>query len=612
MENLSGAEIIVEYLKKEKVPFVFTLCGHGNVGLLDVLLDNQTSIKTISVHHESVAGFMADAYFRISHQPVATLTSCGPGSANLPVALACAFMDSSAFLAITGNVPTTQFNRAPFQETGKYFQADFPSVIRSYVKRSYQATRSEQLPLMMRQAFSLMSNGNPGPVNLDVPLNVFVERADVEVPDPNDWHCSVSAHISAHQTDVEYVINELARAKRPLIVVGHGVERAEAENELNKVAELLQIPVSCTPLGKGCFDSRSPLSLGETGRNGTLTANSAARNADLILSLGAHFDDRATSSWLPGYTFEIPPTRLIQVDIDSTELGHNYPIELGIVANLKDFLVQLLAEAKAGNAAYSHTQVTTPREEWQAQIAIWKQEWDKLATKYRQSNASPIRPERLLAELRKALADDAILVSDVGSHHNWIVQEWQVHSPRSLLQSWGFASMGFGIAGALGAKLAAPDRQVVAIVGDGGFLMLPGAIATAVEYDIPVVWIVWNNGGFMSIRDIQTAYFGSERELATRFTYDRDGKQYCPDYVAMAKSMGAEGATINEPKDLANEIQKALEAHAPYVISVPIDSEARPIATGTWDLPPLEHPKPNVGLSASEGINVKNKVTPHA
>lgn len=607
MDNLSGAEIIVDYLKKEKVPFVFTLCGHGNVGLLDVLLDNQNSIKTISVHHESVAGFMADAYFRISHQPVATLTSCGPGSANLPIALACAFMDSSAFLAITGNVPTTQFNRSPFQETGKYFQADFPSVIRSYVKRSYQATRPEQLPLMMRQAFSLMSAGNPGPVNLDVPLNVFVERSDAEVPDPNEWHCAVSTHMSAHKNDVERVINELLQARRPLIVAGHGVEQAEAERELANFAESLNIPVVCTPLGKGCFDSRSPLSLGETGRNGTLTANSAARSADLILALGAHFDDRATSSWLPGYTFEIPSTRLIQVDVDPAELGHNYPIELGIVANPKDFLSQLIAESKTRINLDGETSATSLYEKWHAQITNWKGEWDSLSNKYHHSDANPIRPERLLAELRKALSDDAILVSDVGSHHNWIVQEWKVHSPRSLLQSWGFASMGFGIAGALGAKLAAPDRQVVAIVGDGGFLMLPGAIATAVEYDIPVVWIVWDNGGYISIRDIQTAYFGSDRELATRFTYNSDGKQYCADYVAMAKSMGADGATISDPKDLANEIQKALEAQVPYVISVPIDREAHTIATGTWDLPPLEYPKPNIELSKSSETDVKNK-----
>lgn len=605
MDNLSGAKIIVGYLMREGVPYVFTLCGHGNVGLLDVLLDNQDSIKVISVHHESVAGFMADAYFRTSHRPVATLTSCGPGSANLPVALGCAFMDSSAFLAITGNVPTSQFNRGPFQETGKYYQADFPSVIRPYVKRSYQATRPEQLPLMMRQAFSLMSTGEPGPVNLDVPLNVFVEQADVEMPDPKSWHMGISPHINAHETDIEHVLVALSHASRPLIVVGRGVELTEAEDELANFTKLFQIPVACTPLGKGSFDPRSELSVGETGRNGTLMANSAARNSDLIIALGTRFDDRATSSWIPGYTFEIPPTRLIQVDIDPTELGHNYPIELGIVANIKDFLSQL------NLAANNQNQPIDQYHEWLSQIGKWRTEWNTLVAEHRHSDAIPIRPERLLFELRQALPDDAILVSDVGSHHNWIVQEWPAYSHRSLLQSWGFASMGFGIAGALGAKLAAPDRAVVAVVGDGGFLMLPGVIATAVEYEIPVVWIIWDNNGFISIRDIQTAYFGQDRELATSFTYDKNGKPYVADYAAMARAMGAQGVSVERPEDLAGAIRKALDAGVPYVISVTVDREAHTIATGTWDLPPLAHPKLGIGTNALDDDTNRKEVPPN-
>ncbi|MDH4267169.1 MAG: thiamine pyrophosphate-binding protein, partial [Deltaproteobacteria bacterium] len=167
MASVTGGEIIAEYLIREKVPYVFGLCGHGNVGLLDALYDRAEAIKTVSTRHEQTAGHMADAYFRVTHRPVATLTSCGPGSCNIPMALACAFMDSSAFLAITANVPTSQFNRAPFQETYRHFQADFPSVIKPYVKRSWQPTRVDMLPLALRQAFSTMLGGRPGPVNLD-------------------------------------------------------------------------------------------------------------------------------------------------------------------------------------------------------------------------------------------------------------------------------------------------------------------------------------------------------------------------------------------------------------------------------------------------------------
>ena len=192
---MKGAEIIVDYLVREGVPYVFGLCGHGDIGLLDALYDRQKEITTISVHHESVAGFMADAYFRVRHEPVATFTSCGPGSANLPVALGSALMDSSAFLAITGNVATSQFNRGPFQETGRHYQADFPAVVRPYVKRSFQATRPEQLPLMLRQAFATMTQGRPGPVHLDVPLDVLVERTEAEAPDPALWRHGFSATV---------------------------------------------------------------------------------------------------------------------------------------------------------------------------------------------------------------------------------------------------------------------------------------------------------------------------------------------------------------------------------------------------------------------------------
>ena len=184
-KTLKGAEIIVEYLIKEKVPYLFGVCGHGNIGLLDAACSAADRIKTISVHHEQAAGYMADAYYKVRHEPVATYTSCGQGSCNLPIALAGAMMDSSSFLAITGNVPTTQFNRMPFQETGRYFQGDFPSVIRPLVKKSFQPTRVEMLPLAMKQAFGLLRTGRPGPVNIDVPLNVFQESAEVEIPEPD-------------------------------------------------------------------------------------------------------------------------------------------------------------------------------------------------------------------------------------------------------------------------------------------------------------------------------------------------------------------------------------------------------------------------------------------
>jgi acetolactate synthase I/II/III large subunit len=592
---MRGAEIITEYLIRERVPYVVGLCGHGDLGLLDALYDRRAEIGTISVHHESAAGFIADAYYRVRHRPLATFTSVGPGSANLPVALGSALMDSSAFLAITGNVPTAQFNRAPFQETGRHYQADTPGGLRPYVKRSFQASRPEQLPLMLRQAFATMTQGRPGPAHLDVPLNVFVETTDAEVPDPALWRGGFSARAAASEQDVAAVLDALAAAERPLVVAGHGVTLAGAAGRLAELAGALGLPVAQTPLGKGVLDARSPLSLGATGRNGTYQANRAARSADVILALGTRFDDRATSSWLPGYTYAIPPTRLLHVDIDPAEIGRNFPATLGIVADAGTFLAQLLGALAARRAADPRLRPDhPPRAAWRDEIAGWARRWERHVAEFRDSDARPVRPERLLAELRAVLPEDGILVSDVGVHHNWIVQQWPAYRPGTVLQSWGFASMGFGVAGPLGAKLAAPDRPVVAVVGDGGFLLMPSAVATAVQYGIPVVWVVWNNQGFISIRDQQRAYFGADRLLATDFR-TAGGQPYSADYAGMARAMGADGQLVRDPGELAGRLEAALRADRPAVLDVRVAAEATTPAAATWDLPPLPHPEPTFG-----------------
>jgi acetolactate synthase-1/2/3 large subunit len=510
-------------------------------------------------------------------------------------------MDSSAFLAITGNIATGQFNRGPFQETGRHHQADFPSVVRPYVKRSFQATRPEQLPLMLRQAFATMTQGRPGPAHLDVPLDVFVETTDAEVPEPALWRHGFSGRSGAGDDAVTAALDLLLDAARPVIVAGHGVELAgaSASARLIELAGELGVPVAHSPLGNGVVDSRSPLALGATGRNGTYQANRATRSADVVLALGTRFDDRSTSSWLPGYTYAIPPTRLIHVDIDPAEIGRNFPAELGIVADAGVFLAQLLTEVRRCRQATGADERLRPdapaRARWRAETADWARQWEKHIAPNRESDAEPIRPERLLADLRTVLPSESILVADVGVHHNWIVQEWRAYEPRTVLQSWGFASMGFGMAGPLGAKLAAPQRPVVAVVGDGGFLLLPSAVATAVQHQIPVVWVVWNNQGFVSIRDQQDAYFGPGRRLATDFLTTHDGNPYTADYAAMARAMGADGSSVHRPGDLAGQLEAALRTGRPTVLDVRVDPDAKTPAAATWDLPPLPHPKPTFG-----------------
>src|SRR3990172_3666303 len=298
MAAMRGADLIAEYLISEKVPYVFGLCGHGIVGLMDALGSRADRIKMVGVHHEQVAGYMADAYYRIAHRPAATFTSCGPGSVNLVIALACAMMDSSALVAITGNVPTTQFNRGPFQETYRHHQPDFPSL-----------PPPEIPPRALRQALKPATTGRPGPVNVDVPLDVFVEETTAALPEPDAWWHAIDRRSGPSPEIARRAFDLLAGAERPVILVGNGAMLSEAAPEIRRLAETLGAPVANTPQGAGIMPADHPLALGVVGRNGTYPANQATRQADVLLALGARFDDRVSSGWIPGYTFTIPPTK---------------------------------------------------------------------------------------------------------------------------------------------------------------------------------------------------------------------------------------------------------------------------------------------------------------
>lgn len=588
MTERKGAQLIVDHLVNEGVPYAFGVCGHGILGLLDALYDRSSEIRTITTHDEQAAGFMADAYYRVSHQPVATYTSCGPGSLNLTMAVANAFYDSSAFLAITGNVPTSQFNRGPFQETGRHFQGDFNNVMRPYVKRTYQAFRPEMIPYTMDQAWAYMIGGRPGPVHIDVPLDVFVETTDVDQATAGPGRAGVHWRTGGDPAAIAKAAELLLGAERPTVLVGNGVQLAETEGELAQLVHQLNIPVISSPLGKGVFDETDPLALGATGRNGPYAANEAARRSDVILAIGTRFDDRPTSSWIPGATYSIPPTALIQVDVDPAEIGRNYPVQVGVIGDAKLVLQQLLGATVAGAEA-----ARSRHGAWVDQVQAWRREWVDFLAGDRASDAIPVRPERLVADLQAVLPDDSIVLADVGVHHNWLVQQLTVGAQAQFLQAWGYAAMGFGVAGALGAQFAAPERPVVAVCGDGGFLMTANAVATAAEYDLPVTWVVWNNIGYGSIHGQQTGFFGADREIATRFRKQGDGEPFTSDFAMLARSMGADGVCVEDPRDLGGQLEAAIASSRPTVVDVRIDPAINPAATGSWSLPPLPGPPPN-------------------
>jgi acetolactate synthase I/II/III large subunit len=588
---LNGGQVIVDYLIRERVPYVFGLCGHGNIQFIDALYERSADIKTISVHHETVAGFMADVYYRIAGRPTATFTSCGPGSANLPICLANSFLDSVPFLAVTGNIPTSQFNRGAFQELYRHYQADFPSTVRAYCKRVFQPTRGEMVPLAVRQAWKTMVTGRPGPVVLDVPFDVFKEPAAEETPRPEEWNANISSRCGADPDGVTKVVDMLLAAERPVILVGQGVKYGGAAADLRQLAERLQIPVAFSSSGLGAMDAGHPLALGLVARNGVYHANHATRQADVLLALGVRFDDRTSSSWLPGYSFTIPPTKLIQVDIDPEEIARNYPVALGLMADVRTFLRQLLAEIASRNTVENAAE---PRKKWLAAIDGYRKEWNAFVAPGFIDDSSPINPQRAAHEIDKALPDDAILVSDIGIHHNWLIQFCKPKRPDSLIGSMGFGPMGFGVAGVLGAKLAASHRPCVSVCGDGAFFMHASVLGTAVEYEIPVVWVVWNNYAYASIRGLQRGYLGG-RELVTDFRDPKTGAPYNPDFAAMARSAGIEGVSIDRAGDLGDAVRAGLASGKPYLIDANIGADQNPGGAGVWDLPGTGRSQPVYG-----------------
>ena len=581
-----GGELIAEFLVREKIPYVFGICGHGNVGLLDPLYEVRDKVSLVSPRHEQTAAHMADGYFRVKHKPVATLTSTGPGSANLIMALAVAQADSSALLAITANVPTSQFNRGPFQELNRHYQADFPNVIRPVVKRSFQPTRVDMLPLSLRQAITTATSGRPGPVNLDVPFNLFQEEARVEL-EPT-WDGFNRQRNGAAPDDVRAALALLAKAERPVIFIGHGTTLSEASPDLTEFVRAYRVPVISSPNGMGCLDMSDPLSLGFIGRNGAYAANQGGRFADVVIAIGARFDDRSSSSWMPGYSWNFPTCKLVHVDVDPAEIGRNYVPDIGILADARTFVRQLLAEAPASGVDGSRYSA------WLDEIAGWKKEWDAFVRPNFELHTSPIRPERIVADTRAVLPDDAIISLDSGIHHNWFMQFWEARQPQTMLNTWGYSGMGFGPSAILGAKLAAPDRPCVSICGDGGFTMVPHVLCTAVEYDIPVVWVVWNNFAWGAIRDLQYAYYGG-REHGTAFYQGADRRPYNPDFAAWARAAGVEGITVTRSEDYKGALEHAIKLGKPCLIDVHVDADVRPPGTGAWALPPTPHKEPVFG-----------------
>ncbi|MGQ9600757.1 MAG: thiamine pyrophosphate-binding protein [Anaerolineae bacterium] len=587
MAEYRGNEIVAEYLIKEKIPYIMGYAGHGAIGLLDGIYDRTDKIKVIWPRIEQAAGFMADVYFRLTGVPLPVYASTGPGPMNLTIAVANAFYDSSAFLAITGQVTTDQFDTGALQEEYRYFPGDFPSVLKPIVKHSWQVRKVEDLVRYLPKAYKLMRSGRPGPCHLDIPYDLYIRRADVEIPEPEQWATTLNWRTPASPEAVEKALDMLVKTPRALILAGGGVMISGATEELKALATYLNIPVYTTLMGKGVMSEEDALYLGVAGCWGDYPAAEAARNADLILAIGARFSDLHCASWLPGFTYNIPPTKLIQVDIDASEIGRNYPVELGIVADAKSFLGQMLDMAKAKG-------IKRDGKAWVDEVYGYKTEWRNFITPYAQNNEVPIDPRRVLLDMRRIAPKDTIMVVDVGNNQAWVEQYWDTPQPKTHISPGGFAAMGFGVCGVLGAKLARPESPCVNVCSDGGFMMTPHAVATAVEYDLPVVWVLFNNYSIGCIRDLQRFYLDG-REIGTSFRKVKTGELWNPDFAKMAESMGGRGVRIEKPGDFAPAFEEALKSEAPTLLDVIINRDTPVPLTSTWQMPPIPAAEPTFG-----------------
>ena len=557
---------MTEYLERIGVEVIFGLCGHTVIALLDAL--GRSRIRFVSTRHEQVAAHAADGYARASGKAGVLLTHLGPGLTNACTGVANAALDSIPMVVIAGDVPSHYYGRHPHQEVNLHQDADQFQIYRPFCKRVYRVDRADDLPRILERAFHLAQVGRPGPVLVDVPMDMF--SADL----PLDAFQKAPAEMAKPALDPETVariVHALADAERPVLYAGGGVLSARATRELALVAEALDVPVAHTLMGKGCLREDHPLLLGQTGFWGTPISNEKCRTADLIVAVGTRLAEANSSSWDPRFTFSIPPTRLIHIDADAAEIGRNYQTELGVVADAR-LALAALADFAQGRR---HRDRGPLREEIAAGRRAFASNWNHQWT----SDQFPMRPERILSELRRAVPDDGFIVTDVGWNKNGVGQQFPITVPGTFITPSGLATMGFGPAAVLGVKMAQPDRAAVSLIGDGGFSANPSVIATAMEAELSVVWLVMDNAGFGTIAGLESMHYG----WSFGCMFERCGSPYRVDYAAMARACGANGVMIESADQLGPALSDALGSKLPTVIQAPMENAPTP-TPGHWNI----------------------------
>jgi acetolactate synthase-1/2/3 large subunit len=554
------ATTLIKFLDKWGVKYAFVYAGHTNLPLL-YAIKYESEIKGITTRREDQAVFMADAYWRMKRSPPPALVvvTTGPGVANTIPAIANAFFDSSALILLAGITPTQWTDRGRLEETYRYGPEHWIEIMRPITKRASYVNRPELALEMLARSANIAINGRPGPVSLHIPVDILYHKMEPRWIEP---HLAIKpVRIAPDPEAVARAADLIIKSEKPVILAGGGVHNSQAWEELREFAETFSIPVTTTFMGKGAIPEDHPLNLGVSGICGTGQACLALREADLVIAIGARFSEMHTIGY---QLYKIPrETKLIHVDIDTVEINRVYPAEVAIVADakltlktLKDVLIQKIG--KRGIAP----------ESWLAKLKEYRTLWEDYVKDIRGSTASPLHYARVFHEASEAVGRVdryTSILFDTGLTQSFAPAFWKAYS-RFVSTNGHWAQMGFATAGIIGAKLANPEHPAIAVTGDGSFFMTGYSVATAYEYDIPVVWLVMDNQAVLIETWLMEDFLG--KEAYTVYMKEKTGTPWNPDIVKWAEAMGARAVRISKPEEIKPAVEEALKSNEPFVIDV--------------------------------------------
>jgi len=540
----TGAQILLECLKREGVEVIFNYPGGAILPINDELY--RWDFTVVLVRHEQGAVHAADGYARASGKVGVCLVTSGPGATNTVTGLATAYMDSIPIVVITGQVSTPLIGNDAFQE------ADIVGITRPCTKYNYLVTDVRDLARVVREAFYIARSGRPGPVLIDLPKDIASGATEFKYPEIHIR--GYQPTLDGHMPQIQRALQLMLKARKPVLYAGGGVIISGAAQELIKVAEAFNIPVTTTLMGLGGFPGTHPLFLGMLGMHGTYRANMAVTESDLLIAVGARFDDRVTGR-VDAFA---PKAQKIHIDIDPTSISKNVRVDVPIVGDCKRVLHKLLALAKEEKGLDEHRKSIAP---WHAQIEKWKNT-HKIA--YQQTEV--IKPQYVIEQLYEMTKGEAIITTEVGQNQMWTAQYYLFDHPRTLLTSGGLGTMGYGFPAAIGAQIAFPGRTIIDIAGDGSIQMNIQELATAVQYKLPVKVAILNNGYLGMVRQWQELFY--ER----RYAMTHIG-EVSPDFVKLAEAYGAVGLRATRPAEVVPVIREALRTPLPVFMDFVVESE---------------------------------------